>query len=40
MTARLRGFLFAAEDEIGQRNRQRPHALYLRPSLVPNPTSL
>ena len=40
----LRGFrleLSAAEDEIAQRNRRRPHAYeYLRPSLIPNSTNI
>ena len=40
----LRGFrldLSAAEDEVTQRNRRRPHAYeYLRPSLIPNSTNI
>jgi len=40
----LRGFrldLSAAEDEIVQRNRRRPHTYdYLRPSLIPNSTNI
>jgi arachidonate 15-lipoxygenase len=40
----LRGFrldLSAADDEVTQRNRRRPHAYeYLRPSLIPNSTNI
>jgi arachidonate 15-lipoxygenase len=40
----LRGFrldLSAAEDEVTQRNRRRPHAYeYLKPSLIPNSTNI
>jgi arachidonate 15-lipoxygenase len=33
--------LSAAEDEITQRNRRRPHTYdYLRPSLIPNSTNI